>query len=154
MRRLHKLAGKRRKPKLPRARRVIPSERSERGIGAQCPAQDRAESTKAPAARRPADARALADAVFARSDPVDRACELLNGDDAKGASVKARIWERLVEYAYGRPSQMAEPGSGSDAPMRIELILKVPRPQRARRDAQTRRGATSKRTPPGTADIT
>src|SRR5438128_391500 len=47
------------------------------------------------------DARALAEAVFAEQDPVEVACGLLNGEGAKGDSVKARVGRSCSSIASG-----------------------------------------------------
>ena len=75
----------------------------------------------------PPDARALADAVFARLDPVEVGCHLLEGDDAKGASVKARVWEKLVEYRYGKSTSVTEETPPGGA---LRVVWDIPAPAR------------------------
>jgi len=81
------------------------------------------------------DARALAEAVFAEQDPVEVACGLLNGEGAKGDSVKARVWEKLLEYRFGRPAAMPAASAEGGAP---RIILDLPRPERERDDSEER----------------
>ncbi len=88
-----------------------------------------------PQGRAKDDARALAEAVFAEQDPVEVACGLLNGDGAKGDSVKARVWEKLLEYRFGRPAAMPAASAEGGAP---RIILDLPRPERERDDSEER----------------
>jgi len=78
--------------------------------------------------RRARDARELADAVFARQDPVEIGVELLSGKK-RGDSVKARVWETLLEYRYGRPATTPSE-SRSDSPCIVQIISNIPRPAR------------------------
>jgi hypothetical protein len=90
-------------------------------------AQQPDASAKSRRKRRPKDARALADQVFAQLDPVELACALLrNEEQPKNAGVKARVWEKLVEYRFGRPAPMSD-SSDDDGPC---IVLDVPRPAR------------------------
>jgi hypothetical protein len=75
-----------------------------------------------------ANAREFADAVFAQVDPVNVARVLLEGGDAKGGSVRARVWETLLEYRYGRPP--AADSADAGAPLCVRIISHIPRPQR------------------------
>ncbi len=78
-----------------------------------------------------ANARELAEAVFAKVDPVKVGRELLEGGDAKGGSVRARVWEKLLEYRYGRPPAADSAGEAAGgAPLCVRIISHIPRPQR------------------------
>ncbi len=107
-----------------RASRAKPAEEN---AAAEPPAEAGAREGKP--RRRVRDARALAKAVFARMDPIEVAVKLLS-EEEKGDSVKARIWETLIEYRYGRPATAAE--SRNDGPTHVNLIFPVPRPERAK----------------------
>ena len=92
------------------------------------------EARKRAGTRRsnPLDARELAEEVFAQKDPVTVAVDLLDsGKATKNASVKARVWEKLLEYRFGRPAAMSD-GSEDDAPL---IVLDLPRPDREYEDA-------------------
>jgi hypothetical protein len=87
-----------------------------------------ASPAASPGASSRANAREFADAVFAKVDPVNVARELLEGGDAKGGSVRARVWETLLEYRYGRPP--AADSADAGAPLCVRIISHIPRPQR------------------------
>lgn len=78
-------------------------------------------------ASRLADGRSLAEAVFARRNPVEKALELMR---CERPTVEARVWERLLDYAFGRPAQAVEATGPRGAPVRIEIISHIPRPRR------------------------
>ncbi len=73
------------------------------------------------------DGRALAEAVFARRNPVQKALELLRCDRP---TVEARVWERLLDYAFGRPAQAVEATGPRGGPVRVQIISHIPRPRR------------------------
>jgi len=79
---------------------------------------------------RPRDVAALVDAVFARRDPVTDAVELLG---CERPMVRARVWERLLEYKYGRPAQQVVTSGPRGGPVRVEIISHIPRPRRGPR---------------------
>ena len=60
----------------------------------------------------PNDACAFVEAVFARHDPADVTCDLLSSKDDR---IKERVWEKLLEYRFGKSPQTAEPASGGPA---------------------------------------
>lgn len=78
-------------------------------------------------APRVTDGRALAEAVFARRNPVQKALELLRCDRP---TVEARVWERLLDYAFGRPAQAVEATGPHGGPVRVQIISHIPRPRR------------------------
>ncbi len=89
-------------------------------------------SSARPARREHLDAREIAEEVFAMKDPVTVAVELLGNETApKNASVKARVWEKLLEYRFGRPAAMSDSGEDG-APL---IVLDLPRPDREYEDA-------------------
>ncbi len=93
---------------------------------------EKSAAGKRRARREHLDARELAEQVFAMKDPVTVAVELLGNDAApKNASVKVRVWEKLLEYRYGRPALMSDSGD-DDAPL---IVLDLPRPDREYEDA-------------------
>ncbi|MGB6429174.1 MAG: hypothetical protein WBF06_01200 [Candidatus Acidiferrales bacterium] len=78
-------------------------------------------------ARPPRTQRELARAVFKRHNPVDMACELLSSDGKKGSSVKARVWEKLIEFGFGKARvEPATPAAEEDEP----VIWDMPGPDR------------------------
>jgi hypothetical protein len=83
--------------------------------------------------------RKLADDVFAQRDPVAVAMNLLDSDKH---TVAARVWERLLEYRFGKPAQMIETSGRGGGPLVVKIISHVPRPDRA---------ATLEATPLGSA---
>ena len=56
------------------------------------------------------DVQALVDQVFARVNPVEKLCALLN--KPMDAGVEARVLLRLMEYKYGQPVQTMKVESG------------------------------------------
>src|SRR3989449_7535081 len=47
----------------------------------------------------------------------------LNGEGAKGDSVKARVWEKLLEYRFGRPARSEE--HTSELQSRLHLVCRL-----------------------------
>jgi len=78
-------------------------------------------------ASRLTDGRSVAEAVFARRNPVEKALELLR---CERPTVEARVWERLLDYAFGRPAQAVESTGPRGGPVRVEIISHIPRPRR------------------------
>jgi hypothetical protein len=75
-------------------------------------------------------AQELAAAVANKCDLVEVASALLGGkEEPKGASVKARMWETVVEYLYGKP---ASAPVAETQPLRI--VWDLPAPDRERGD--------------------
>ena len=56
----------------------------------------------------PRNHRELAQAIFAECDPVVIGRELLESDSGRASTVKARVWETLVDFAFGKQ----EPAAG------------------------------------------
>lgn len=53
-------------------------------------------------AAEPRNHRELAEAILTRCDPVQIGCELLASSSEKGASVRARVFETLVNWQFGK----------------------------------------------------
>jgi len=67
----------------------------------------------------------LCDAVFAQHDPIAIANNLLTCGDAK---VVERVWEKLLEYKFGKPVQ---PVSGADGgAIQVQIVSSIARPAR------------------------
>jgi hypothetical protein len=75
--------------------------------------------------RTPKTQRELARAVFARHNPVDIACDLLGSEGKKGESIKARVWEKLIEFGFGKAR--TEP---PEQPVEEPFIWDIPGPDR------------------------
>ncbi len=75
-----------------------------------------------------AAARAMADEVSRHRDLIAVAVQLLDSDKH---TVVARVWERLLEYRFGRPAQMIEASGPGGGPVVVKIISHVPRPDRA-----------------------
>jgi hypothetical protein len=72
-----------------------------------------------------ANGRQLAKAIAEQCDLVAVGSKLLRDGEAKGASVRARMFETTVEYLYGKPA--AAPSSETP---QILFICDIPRPVR------------------------
>lgn len=59
----------------------------------------------------PRNHRELAEAIFAKKDPVKVGRELLEDTSEKGASVRMRVFETLVDWLYG-PQRAASSDQG------------------------------------------
>jgi hypothetical protein len=81
------------------------------------------ETKSRPRARTPKTQRELARAVFERFDPVDMACELLKSQGKKGESIKARVWEKLIEFGFGKARTEAP-----EPPVEEPIIWDIPGP--------------------------
>jgi hypothetical protein len=79
---------------------------------------------------RASNVAALVDAIFAQRDPVTKALELLS---CERPTVEARVWERLLDYVYGRPPQRVVASGPRGGPVRVEIISHIPRPRREAR---------------------
>ncbi|GEM_PF-3235596 len=77
--------------------------------------------------RPPRDPRALAQAIFARVNPVQVAVSALRGKDQR---IKMKVWELLVAYHYGRPAHRLEASGPNGGPMKV--IWDIPAPERER----------------------
>jgi hypothetical protein len=71
------------------------------------------------------DGRQLARAIAEQCDLVAIGSKLLRDGDAKGASVRARMFETTVEYLYGKPAAAAP-----DESAEVHFICDIPRPIR------------------------
>lgn len=71
----------------------------------------------------PRNHRELAQAIFAKKDPVKVGRELLEDTSEKGASVRMRVFETLVDWLYG-PQRAAAADQG------VRIIWDLPRPVR------------------------
>lgn len=63
-----------------------------------------------------ATAREFAQALAMKRNLVEVGSELLSGKETKGASVRARMFETMLEYLYGKPAAAPEP---EQAPVRV-----------------------------------
>nr|HEV7954849.1 hypothetical protein [Candidatus Acidoferrales bacterium] len=72
-----------------------------------------------------ADGRQLAKAIAQQCDLVAIGSKLLRDGNAKGASVRARMFETTVEYLYGKPAAAA-----SDESAEVHFVCDIPRPVR------------------------
>jgi hypothetical protein len=61
----------------------------------------------------------LAVAVFQKCDVAKIAAQLLSGDAAKCGSVRARVWEKLVELYYGKASASSGKDEEDDTEFRV-----------------------------------
>jgi hypothetical protein len=74
-----------------------------------------------------ANGKELAKAIAQQCDLVAVGSKLLRDGEAKGASVRARMFETTVEYLYGKPA----PAPAPEVPP-VRVILDIPRPFRGR----------------------
>ena len=77
--------------------------------------------------KTPRNHRELAQAIFAQCDPVQLGRELLESDSDRGASVKARVWETLVNFAFGQPATASR---ASATPPRVRVVWNLSDPPR------------------------
>jgi hypothetical protein len=70
----------------------------------------------------------LARAIAQQCDLVAVGSKLLRDGEAKGASVRARMFETTVEYLYGKPAPAAAPESGQ-----VVFVCDIPRPAREKK---------------------
>ena len=75
-------------------------------------------------APEPRNHRELAQAIFAKCNPVEVGRELLESGSEKGASVRARVFETLANWQFGN--------TPDEEPERVRIIWDVPRPPRNR----------------------
>jgi hypothetical protein len=75
-----------------------------------------------PCEHLPGSLRELARLVLAQRDPVAFACKLLDGSSD---SVKARTYENLSSWAYGKPPGKSD---GTSASPTVRIICDIPRP--------------------------
>ena len=75
----------------------------------------------------PRNALQLANAIFAKNDPVATATRLLH---CKSAATVAKTWTLMIEYRYGKPVQHLEAHSADGQPVTVQLVTTVPRPLR------------------------
>jgi hypothetical protein len=74
-----------------------------------------------------ANGRQLAKAIAEKCDLVTVGSELLTEGEAKGASVRARMFETTVEYLYGKPAAAPAPPIEQ-----FRVVLDMPCPERDR----------------------
>ena len=74
-----------------------------------------------------ATARDFVKAMAEKSNLIQVGSELLSNGEAKGASVRARMFETALEYLYGKPAA-AQP---AEAPA-VQIIWDMPGPDRER----------------------
>jgi hypothetical protein len=80
----------------------------------------------------PRNHRELAQAILAQCDPVKVGCELLESGNERGSTVRARVWETLANWQFGKPAQGSR-GSVSGAPA-MRIIWDMPAPAREARE--------------------
>jgi hypothetical protein len=78
-----------------------------------------------PSTEAPRNHRELAEAIFAKCDAVKVGRELLESSSEKGASVRARVFETLANWQFGKSA--AEPSSGRAG---LQIIWDIPGPPR------------------------
>ena len=85
----------------------------------------------------PRNHRELAEAIFAKCNPVEVGCDLLESSSEKGASVRARVFETLADWQFGPQQRPAAPSTDRPA---VRIIWDLPCPPREReyRDAQSK----------------
>jgi len=74
--------------------------------------------------KSPRNHRELAQAIFAQCDPVTVGKELLESGSERGGSVKARVWETLVEFLLGKPA----PAGGAASGANVRIVWDLPAP--------------------------
>ena len=80
-----------------------------------------------PARIEPRTHRELAEAIFAECGAVQVGCELLQSGSERGAAVRARMFETLANWQFGKPG----PTAGAE---NVRVIWDMPRPPREHRD--------------------
>jgi hypothetical protein len=75
-----------------------------------------------------ANGRDLAKAIAQNCDLVAVGSKLLRDGEAKGASVRARMFETTVEYLYGKPAAAAAPEAAQ-----VVFVCDIPRPAREKK---------------------
>ena len=78
-------------------------------------------------AQAPRTHRELAQAIFSECSPVQVGRELLQSGSDKGAAVRARVFETLANWHFGKPGA---PAAGNN----VRVIWDVPRPPHEHRD--------------------
>jgi len=78
-------------------------------------------------AQAPRTHRELAQAIFSECSPVQVGRELLRSGSDKGAAVRARVFETLANWHFGKPGA---PAAGNN----VRVIWDVPRPPHEHRD--------------------
>jgi hypothetical protein len=69
-----------------------------------------------------ATSRDLAAAIFEKCDVAKIAVLLLTGNASKCNSVRARVWEKLVELYYGKPGSSA----GKEDDTEFQVVWDIP----------------------------
>jgi len=75
-----------------------------------------------------ANGRQLAKAIAQKCDLVAVGSKLLRDGEAKGASVRARMFETTVEYLYGKPAANPTPEAAQ-----VIFVCDIPRPAREKK---------------------
>ena len=93
--------------------------------GARAPrGKRRAKSPRDSPRDSPRNHRELAQAIFAECDPITVGRELLESGSERGGTVKARVWETLVEFLLGKPAAAASAASGAN----VRIVWDLPAP--------------------------
>jgi hypothetical protein len=90
------------------------------------PPSEKESSGQAHPPRQFSTARDLFSAIAKERDLADVGVALL-GDEGKGATVRARMFETSVEYLFGKPRSAPDPGDDDD---RFNIIWDIPAPSR------------------------
>lgn len=67
------------------------------------------------------DVKALVDQIFARHDPIETASALLT---CGNPGVIVKVWQTLIEYRFGKPTERHEHTGLEGAPMAVEHTIK------------------------------
>jgi hypothetical protein len=78
-----------------------------------------------------ANGQQLAKAIAQKCDLVAVGSKLLRDGEAKGASVRARMFETTVEYLYGKPAASPAPEAAQ-----VIFVCDIPRPSREKKQSE------------------
>lgn len=79
----------------------------------------------------PRNHRELAQAIFAKCDPVEIGRELLESGSEKGASVRARVFETLANWQFGKSNDGQQQGRRN-----VRVIWDLPCPPHEPREPE------------------
>ena len=91
------------------------------------PARNEPLVVSPPGRIEPRTHRELAEAIFAECSAVQVGCELLQSGSKRGAAVRARMFETLANWQFGKPGPPAAAGN-------VRVIWDMPRPPHEHRD--------------------
>lgn len=92
-----------------------------------------ASNTKRESGTNPRNHRELAQEIFAQCDAVQVGRELLESGSERGSMVRARVWETLANWLFGKPG----PGPGGKPPAApaFRVIWDMPAPPHEKRES-------------------